>query len=43
MAASDIRASLVDKDGYFFQFIWGGNNPSADNYLLKVNWRIEEN
>jgi len=34
--------SLVDKDGYFFQFIWGGNNPSADNYLLKVNWRIEE-
>jgi hypothetical protein len=34
--------SLVDKDGYFYQFIWGGDNPSANNYLLKSNWKIEE-
>jgi predicted glycoside hydrolase/deacetylase ChbG (UPF0249 family) len=34
--------SLVDKDGYFYQQIWGGNNPSADNYLLKTKWKIEE-
>jgi predicted glycoside hydrolase/deacetylase ChbG (UPF0249 family) len=34
--------SLVDKDGNFFQQIWGENNPSAGNYLLKANWKIEE-
>jgi len=34
--------SLVDKDGNFFQQIWGGNNPSADNYLLNAHWKIEE-
>ena len=34
--------SLVDKDGYFYQFIWGGNDTSANNYLLKANWKIEE-
>jgi len=34
--------SLVDKDGYFHQFIWKGDDPSADNYLLKDNWKIEE-
>jgi predicted glycoside hydrolase/deacetylase ChbG (UPF0249 family) len=34
--------SLVDKDGYFYQFIWGGDNPSANNYLLKSDWKIEE-
>jgi predicted glycoside hydrolase/deacetylase ChbG (UPF0249 family) len=34
--------SLVDKDGNFFQQIWGGNNPSAGNYLLKANWKIDE-
>ncbi len=34
--------SLVDKDGYFYQFIWGGKDTSADNYLLKANWKIEE-
>jgi predicted glycoside hydrolase/deacetylase ChbG (UPF0249 family) len=34
--------SLVDKDGYFYQMIWGGNDSSAGNYLLKANWKIEE-
>jgi chitin disaccharide deacetylase len=34
--------SLVDRDGYFYQFIWGGDNPSANNYLLKSDWKIEE-
>ena len=34
--------SLVDKNGYFNQLIWGGNNPSADNYLLNAHWKIEE-
>ena len=34
--------SLVDKNGYFNQLIWGGNNPSADNYLLKSGWKIVE-
>jgi len=35
-------ASLVDKNGYFNPLIWGGNNPSADNYLLKSGWKIVE-
>jgi hypothetical protein len=34
--------SIVDKDGYFYPFIWGGNDTSANNYLLKANWKIEE-
>jgi len=34
--------SLVDKNGYFNQLIWRGNNPSADNYLLKSGWKIVE-
>jgi len=34
--------SLVDKDGYFFQQIWGGKDTSANNYLLKANWKIDD-
>jgi predicted glycoside hydrolase/deacetylase ChbG (UPF0249 family) len=34
--------SIVDKDGYFHAQIWGGNNPSGSNYLLKANWAIDD-
>ncbi len=34
--------SLVDRNGYFHQWIWGGNDSSAGAYLLKANWKIGE-
>lgn len=34
--------SLVDKDGYFYQMIWGGKDPSGSQYLLKARWTIED-
>ena len=34
--------SLVDKDGYFYPMIWGSNDSSAGNYLLKAGWKIND-
>jgi len=34
--------SLVDKDGYFYQSIWGDANKKPINCLLGTDWKIEE-